>query len=97
VHDDHRARAAELVATGRAPRRRRSGLQVVRARSWTSGTGAAGGNHDIISWTFVDTFAPIGTAPEPGSTFLVGVALAAIALVYRRRRARESRLHAGIR
>jgi len=53
---------------------------------FTSGTGAAGGDHDIISWTFVDTFAPIGTAPEPGSTFLVGVALAAIGLIHRRRR-----------
>jgi hypothetical protein len=53
---------------------------------FTSGTGAAGGDHDIISWTFVDTFAPIGTAPEPGSTFLVGIALAAIGLIRRRRR-----------
>lgn len=42
---------------------------------FTSGTGAAGGYHDIVSWTFVDNYKPIdggGSVPEPGSLALLG-------------------------
>ncbi|MHB1084435.1 MAG: L-type lectin family protein [Thiobacillus sp.] len=36
---------------------------------FTSGTGAAFANHDVLTWTLEDRFAPIGggTVPEPGS------------------------------
>lgn len=47
---------------------------------FTSGTGAAYANHDVLSWTLEDRFAPIGgdnnSVPEPGSLLLVGTGLA---------------------
>lgn len=50
---------------------------------FTSGTGAASGFHDIVSWTFIDDFKPIddgGDVPEPaGLALLGGLALAGIA------------------
>ena len=47
---------------------------------FTSGTGAAFANHDVLSWTLEDHFAPIGGGnngvPEPGSLLLLGTGLA---------------------
>jgi hypothetical protein len=44
---------------------------------FTSGTGAAYGNHDILSWEYRGAFAPIGAAvPEPTSLVLLGLGAA---------------------
>lgn len=42
---------------------------------FTSGTGAAFANHDVLNWTLEDRFAPIGQVPEPGSLWLLGAGL----------------------
>jgi hypothetical protein len=46
---------------------------------FTSGTGAAWGNHDILAWQFNSTFDPIseiGDVPEPSTLILLGLGLA---------------------
>ncbi|MCC7548029.1 MAG: PEP-CTERM sorting domain-containing protein [Burkholderiales bacterium] len=60
---------------------------------FTSGTGAAGGFHDIISWTFIDDFDPIDPdpdpngVPEPGILALLGVLALGASLTRRHARA----------
>ncbi|WP_230969780.1 lectin-like domain-containing protein [Nitrogeniibacter aestuarii] len=55
---------------------------------FTSGTGAAGGYHDIVSWQFVDDFQPIGgnnNVPEPATLALLGLGIVGIASMRKRR------------
>jgi hypothetical protein len=50
---------------------------------FTSGTGSAGGNHDVISWEFRDTFAPVDV-PEPASLLLLGAGMVGLRVARRR-------------
>ncbi len=51
---------------------------------FTSGTGSAWGDHDVLSWQFRDDFQPI-TTPEGGSTLVIlGLGISSLALVRRR-------------
>ena len=57
---------------------------------FTSGTGAAGGFHDILSWTFVDDFDPIDppiSVSEPTSLLLLISGLVGLLAVRRRSKA----------
>jgi hypothetical protein len=42
---------------------------------FTSGTGGSHANHDVLSWVFDNSFAPIDEVPEPATFCLVGGAL----------------------
>lgn len=53
---------------------------------FTSGTGSGFANHDLVSWEFRDTFAPIVDVPEPASLAIVGAGLFGWAGLRRRRR-----------
>jgi hypothetical protein len=63
---------------------------------FTSGTGAAGGDHDILNWTFEDDFAPIGVPPttdpipEPATMLLLGIGALGTAGSRRRRQRRAA-------
>jgi hypothetical protein len=54
---------------------------------FTSGTGSAVGNHDILSWEFRDDFSPI---PEPAATAVLLGGTSLMAAVFLRRRSRQS-------
>jgi hypothetical protein len=57
---------------------------------FTSGTGAAFANHDILNWQLNDNYSPIdlgNAVPEPGSLALAGAALALLVIARRPRAA----------
>lgn len=54
---------------------------------FTSGTGAGWANHDILNWTFQNSFQPIGAAvPEPSTWAMMLFGFGAVGASLRRRR-----------
>lgn len=53
---------------------------------FTSGTGSGMGDHDIRSWTFTNTYAPISDVPEPGTLSLLLGIVPLIGTAVRRRK-----------
>jgi len=52
---------------------------------FTSGTGAAGGYHDILSWQFEDTYKPVQT-PEPSIMYLLFAGLVGVRMIMKKNR-----------
>ena len=55
---------------------------------FTSGTGAAGADHDILAWQFNSTFNPIneiGDVPAPGALALLGLGMLGVGAFRRKR------------
>jgi hypothetical protein len=48
---------------------------------FTSGTGLAWGNHEILSWEYRDSFSPITTVPEPDTYAMILIGLLGITVL----------------
>lgn len=54
---------------------------------FTSGTGAAWANHDVLNWDFIDHFAPVGVAvPEPATWAMMLCGFGGIGFAMRRQK-----------
>lgn len=53
---------------------------------FTSGTGAASGDHDILSWEFRDTYNPVGVPDSSSAALLLGSSLFGLLAISKRRR-----------